>query len=220
MGSNVNSGPVGSSEVSVIVEFVDEPAARTRTQNNIFARSQVISTKSRIQSRVEQLQVDLDRLSTASAPGQARKSSSNRINRSYHKVFSGAHVLMSESLEKDVRALPYVRKVYRDQEVKVTLNESVSMINADKIWQDYGVYREGIKVGIIDTGIDYTHPDLGGGFGEGCKVAGGYDFVNDDGDPMDDHSHGTHVAGIVAADGESIKGVAPKATEILPINWI
>lgn len=43
----------------------------------------------------------------------------------------------------------------------------------------------GVKVGIIDTGIDYTHPGLGGCFGEGCRVAVGYDFVDEDADPMD-----------------------------------
>jgi Leucine-rich repeat (LRR) protein len=69
----------------------------------------------------------------------------------------------------------------------------------------------GIRVGIIDTGIDYTHPDLGGCFGAGCKVALGYDFVNGDNNPMDDHGHGTHVAGIVAAEG-GVVGVAPEAT--------
>ncbi|MBK8051567.1 MAG: S8 family serine peptidase [Anaerolineales bacterium] len=67
-----------------------------------------------------------------------------------------------------------------------------------------------MDVAIIDTGIDYTHPDLGGCFGIGCRVAGGWDFYNNDGDPMDDHSHGTHVAGIVAASG-AITGVAPSA---------
>lgn len=64
----------------------------------------------------------------------------------------------------------------------------------------------GVTVAIIDTGIDYTHPELGGAFGEGHLVVDGYDFVNDDADPMDDHYHGTHVAGIVAG---STTGVAP-----------
>jgi hypothetical protein len=71
---------------------------------------------------------------------------------------------------------------------------------------------EGIRVGVIDTGIDYTHPALGGAFGAGHKVAGGWDFVNNDDDPKDDFGHGTHVAGIIAADSPEIAGVAPAAT--------
>ncbi|MEK6872163.1 MAG: S8 family serine peptidase, partial [Nanoarchaeota archaeon] len=69
---------------------------------------------------------------------------------------------------------------------------------------------KGIKIGIIDTGVDYTHKDLGGCFGNNCKVAGGYDFINNDDDPMDDHGHGTHVAAIAGGNGV-LKGVAPDA---------
>ena len=65
----------------------------------------------------------------------------------------------------------------------------------------------GVKVAIIDSGIDYNHPDLNSNYW------GGYDFVNDDSDPMDDNGHGTHVAGTVAAldDGIGVVGVAPEA---------
>lgn len=65
----------------------------------------------------------------------------------------------------------------------------------------------GVKVAVIDSGVDYNHPDLA------ANYAGGYDFVNDDPDPMDDNSHGTHVAGTVAAvkDGVGVVGVAPSA---------
>ena len=70
-----------------------------------------------------------------------------------------------------------------------------------------------IKVAVIDSGIDYTHPDLGGCLGAGCKIAGGFDFVNNDADPMDDDGHGTHVAGTVTAwDNDiGVVGVAPEA---------
>lgn len=63
----------------------------------------------------------------------------------------------------------------------------------------------GVKVAVIDTGIDYTHPDLDG------RYAGGYDFVNDDDDPLDDNGHGTHVSGTIAAvaNGFGVVGVAP-----------
>jgi len=63
----------------------------------------------------------------------------------------------------------------------------------------------GVKVAVVDTGIDYTHPELAGAY------RGGYDFVNNDADPRDDHYHGTHVAGTIAAalNGTGVVGVAP-----------
>ena len=67
-----------------------------------------------------------------------------------------------------------------------------------------------VTIAILDTGIDYTHPDLGGCIGPTCKVRGGYDFTNSNSNPMDDNGHGTHCAGIAAANG-AIKGVAPDA---------
>lgn len=67
-----------------------------------------------------------------------------------------------------------------------------------------------VTIAVIDTGIDYNHSDLGGCIGPSCKVLGGYDFVNSDTNPMDDNGHGTHCAGIAAANG-GIKGVAPDA---------
>jgi subtilisin family serine protease len=72
---------------------------------------------------------------------------------------------------------------------------------------DGGNTGAGVKVAIIDTGIDYNHPDLD------ANYVGGIDFVNDDNDPIDDAGHGTHCAGIVAAedDGEGVVGVAPDA---------
>ncbi|KAL0260198.1 hypothetical protein SLS55_003882 [Diplodia seriata] len=85
-----------------------------------------------------------------------------------------------------------------------------------------GVYGEGAVVAVVDTGIDYSHPALGGGIGDGFKVSGGYDFVGDgtwpleektpDADPMDQMGHGTHVSGIIAGQTDYWVGVAPKAT--------
>lgn len=70
------------------------------------------------------------------------------------------------------------------------------------------VLGAGVKVAILDTGIDYLHPDLAPNY------AGGFDFVNGDEDPMDDNGHGTHVSGTVAAaqDGIGMIGIAPSAS--------
>lgn len=77
----------------------------------------------------------------------------------------------------------------------------------------------------MDTGVDYTHPALGGCFGKKCLVSYGYDLVGDtwdgfdapkpDGDPFDKCiGHGTHVSGIIAAQPNELNftGVAPGAT--------
>ena len=79
------------------------------------------------------------------------------------------------------------------------------IIQADDAW-DIHKGSTSVIVAIVDTGIDYTHDDLSGHY-----LALGYDWVNNDNDPMDDHWHGTHCAGIAAAimdDGIGVAGVA------------
>lgn len=67
----------------------------------------------------------------------------------------------------------------------------------------------GVTVAVLDTGIDYDHPDLD------ANYLDGYDFVNGDADPLDDNGHGTHVAGTIAAEDNDVDsgvvGVAPQA---------
>ncbi len=87
-------------------------------------------------------------------------------------------------------------------------------IDAPEAW-DIETGDSTVIVGVIDTGVDYLHPDLAGNV-----LPDGYDFVNQDADPMDDNGHGTHVAGIIAALSNNhigISGVAWHA-KILPIK--
>lgn len=98
-----------------------------------------------------------------------------------------------------------------DKKVTTTMAESRPLIGADQVETRLGITGRGITVCVVDTGIDYTHPSLGGCLGPACKVVGGYDFINGDADPADDHGHGTHVAGTIASAHTTYRGIAPEA---------
>lgn len=98
------------------------------------------------------------------------------------------------------------------------------MTQVDKL-RAQGITGKGTKIAVIDTGIDYLHPALGGGFGAGHLVAYGTDLVGDnysgfntpvpDDDPIDEcEGHGSHVAGIIAAQTNPLgfTGAAPDVT--------
>ncbi|MED4202872.1 S8 family serine peptidase [Neobacillus mesonae] len=98
---------------------------------------------------------------------------------------------------------------------QVQTEESVKIIGVDEVRSFFDsknkrLTGKGVTVGVIDTGVDYTHPDLKPNY------KGGHDLVDNDTDPMETLTpgrqtiHGTHVAGIIAANGK-IKGVAPEA---------
>ncbi len=95
-----------------------------------------------------------------------------------------------------------------ENEIKTYIENSVPYLGTEIPRMD-GIDGTGIKVAIIDTGVDFNHPDLFG-WGPNGKVIGGYNFIEENQLPMDNNGHGTKVAGIIAADG-SIFGVAPKA---------
>ncbi len=84
-------------------------------------------------------------------------------------------------------------------------------IRAPRAWDETIGSRE-IYVAVIDTGIDYNHNDLSANMGRDLDGNFGRDTVNGDNNPMDDHSHGTHVAGTIGAVGNNAVGVAG-------VNW-
>ncbi len=120
-----------------------------------------------------------------------------------------------EALEAVLAADPGLH-AYPDLVMQTMDSTSNEAIGAPQVWNKtdtsgHPLIGTGVVVAVVDTGICYTHPDLGGGIGPGHKIIGGYDFYNNDSDPMDDNGHGTHVAGIIAGDG-GIHGVAPGAS--------
>jgi len=139
----------------------------------------------------------------------------------YRSLFNGVSLEIPSSEIAALAELPGVRAVWPVVQVPVPqLATSLEMINAIEAYDELGYDGSGVLVAVIDTGIDYNHPDLGGGWGK--RVVGGWDFVGDnfdagdparrtpvpDPDPMDPNGHGTHVAGIIGAHG-LLRGVAP-----------
>lgn len=125
----------------------------------------------------------------------------------YHIINAKAVEIPEQAIDR-FKKNPRVKYVEEDAEVHTlqeTLPWGVNRIDADLVWNSNK--GTGVNISIIDTGIDYTHPDLKDNY------KGGYDFVNNDADPKDDNGHGTHCAGIAAAENNTIGvvGVAPKA---------
>jgi Subtilase family len=128
------------------------------------------------------------------------------VRHEYTRTFRGAAVELHEGQSPEALAqLPNVAAVYPDTEVVAFSTSGATGAQPVVHRMRANAGGNGIVVAVLDTGIDGTHPALAG------KVIGGWDFVNDDADAMDDHRHGTHVAGIIAAQSGQMTGVAPNA---------
>lgn len=156
----------------------------------------------------------------------------------FDTLWNGISVKIDPTQLGTLMRLPGVKAVYPVDVIGIPetfdlgydpeLYTALAMTGADVAQSELGYTGAGIKVAVMDTGIDYDHPDLGGCFGPGCRVETGWDFVGDDfnadsaspfynpipvpdPDPDDCYGHGTHVAGIIGASG-TVTGVAPEVT--------
>lgn len=87
------------------------------------------------------------------------------------------------------------------------------LLNTSNAWR-YHMGNSQVIIAVLDSGVNALHPDLAG------RVLSGYDFVNNDADATDDHGHGTHIAGIIAANvnnGIGSAGICPGCS-ILPVK--
>ncbi|UHA73782.1 S8 family serine peptidase [Paenibacillus sp. 481] len=164
-----------------------------------------------------------------------------QIEHEYSQAFNGFAVRIAENKLDKLLSLPGVKAVYPDLEykalpvdtstVKPYMDQSAGHIGTNKLWSK-DIEGKGIKVGVLDTGVDYNHPSLKGAY----KADGSYDFVDKDADPMEtepvagkgpnaqgrpyETDHGTHVAGTIVGQGNpsipndpkgALRGIAPKA---------
>jgi subtilisin family serine protease len=225
--------------VKVIVEFEQAPAeievmkqaAKGKKLSSSAANEKVEQSHKAFKEHVQSLKVQKN--------STEYKVEDVTITREYKKAINGVAMTLPGVAVKDLLQSGVVNRVFKDYEVKVEppvktkeaiepkMADSIPQIGVDKLHAE-NITGKGIKVGVIDTGIDYNHPDLK----EAYK--GGYDFVDDDADPMETTyedwinagkptypgrvyytNHGTHVAGTIAAQQKNdvdyaVKGVAPE----------
>ncbi|MEH7480428.1 S8 family serine peptidase [Neobacillus drentensis] len=226
-------------EVSVIVEFKDKPQKTALLEAQSKGKSlSAEEAKAKVDASHETFQNDLQTIFKNELKG---KKDIYTIKRSFKHAFNGVTMTLPANKVKALLKSTAVKTVWSDMEVQVEppVNEQtqeqaethtmVTFPGIEKLHEE-GFTGKGVKVGILDTGIDYNHPDLKDAF------KGGYDFVDNDNDPMettyDDWKksgkaeinggtyyteHGTHVAGIIAGQGKNnttdtpVEGVAPDA---------
>lgn len=223
-------------QISVIVEFTE----------NVVAQSELLKqSKSTLENKVKKQQ---ERFKTFLDKNQKEKSIDNyKIGYEYDTVFNGMELKIKAKEIKKLLESEDVKYIHINEEIKLDLpvetnrkssevtpkmNDSVPHLGINQL-HEQGLKGEGVKVGVIDTGIDYNHPDLKDNYkgettsNKDINKVKGWDFVDNDSDPMETTyadwqkanqedgsseyvgthsyytSHGTHVSGTIAANGSS-----------------
>ncbi|MQR94399.1 S8 family serine peptidase [Fictibacillus phosphorivorans] len=229
-------------EISVIVEFQSKPSHVAVLEAKMKGKS---LKKETAQAKVEEehkiFKEDIEKHLTIKG-----KKNSPKITRTYKSAYNGAAITLPANQVEDLLKSKAVKAVFKNVTYNVdpvqaqelpsdvkrditTSVESLPYLKVDKLHEE-GITGEGIKVGVLDTGVDYNHPDLKDAY------QGGYDFVDNDADPMEATykdweiskkleyngsssyytSHGTHVSGTIVGQNKndsevSVEGVAPDA---------
>lgn len=228
----------GSEQVAVLVELVEAPATTVYADklegSKLPKEAAVAEATSAARAQLTRISRAQDDLAATLRRGQIDTTEIYRVQR----VLNGIAVYVAMNKVDELRALPGVKAVHMLVPEYPMLSTSVPFVGAPELWNNStglgtNLMGAGIKVGIIDTGIDYQHSNFGGrglladytannrasnadGFFPTQKVAGGFDFAGDnytggnapvpDADPMDCNGHGSHVAGIAAGQGVNSDG--------------
>lgn len=222
-----------SGTLGVVIELNDIPStvAFARSQSSGTSVQAVQTAKTQL-ARVERAQQGL--LAPLSALGA-------QVIYRTQRVYNGIAVHVDAAKLDQLAALPGVKAIHPLIKHSLELDSSVPLIGAPQLWAGTGIPAPltgtGMKIAIIDTGIDYIHTGFGGSglpadytrndgtlitespaLFPSARVVGGYDFVGDaytgsntpqpDPDPMDCNGHGSHVAGISAGNGVTDTGAA------------
>ena len=146
-------------------------------------------------------------------------------------AFNGFACMATDEAIKQLESRRDVAYIYHDERHRMLPEKSeakpvdskdiawhVDKVNAPAVWNyngSTGYNGNGVIVAVVDSGVDYTHVDIAGSMWDGGSdyPHHGFDICNNDNDPMDDYCHGTHVAGIIAGQGNAgtQTGIAPGA---------
>ncbi len=215
--------------VPVVLEFHQPPVAVYRQANpaaDIVKYQEDLSHQHRqfldqLVSLGVNVQLGSSRVVEATPEGRREVT----IPHDFTYVFNGIGVLMPGRNVTNVSQMSDVRAVtFNRERVYLNLDKSVPYTGATKLWErkdaaGLAIRGEGVSVAVIDTGIDWTHPAFGGfTYAPNDKVVYAASYTGEF--PQDNFGHGSHVAGIVAGDGDykgtprgdsQISGMAPKA---------
>ncbi|MBX9975081.1 S8 family serine peptidase [Cytobacillus firmus] len=238
---NVNSPEL----VNVIIEFTQAPAKVELMKQKANGKKMALSSAlDKVEASHQQFKKEFNKL-TGLKVASSQKLDDSKIIREYKHAFNGVAVTIPGNMLEELVKSDVVKRVWNNKEIQLDLPkepqelksaaqsgsaDSNRQIGADKL-HEKNINGKGIKVGVIDTGIDYNHPDLKDAY------KGGYDFVDNDSDPMETTykdwqnsggypeiyngspfytSHGTHVSGTIAGQKKNaveyaVEGVAPES---------
>ncbi|MFN7988511.1 MAG: S8 family serine peptidase [Thermoanaerobaculia bacterium] len=210
-----------------MVELEGEPAVESWLKAGGPGKRAALGASVARVSELESAQLRLEELLTAPEIGAS-------VQYRTQRVFNGIAVFVDPSRVDAIRALPGVKSVRPLVLHEPSNSTSVPFLGVpQKVWQALGNTGDGVKVGVIDSGIDYIHAGFGGSGAEAdyrandrtkapdayfpnARVVGGTDFAGDsytgsnapkpDPDPMDCGGHGSHVAGTIGGSGVRADG--------------
>jgi len=179
-----------SKKVDVIVQLAGDPVAVAEAKaGSTFSPAKRDKVKAKLRSAQNTL-------------GKRIQAKGGSVTYRMQSAYNGVRVRIQSSKVASLAGLPGVKSVHQLTPKTLTNTESVPYIGTGTAWETYGKTGKGVKVAVIDTGIDYTHADFGGPgtpaayteakaksaqpadpglFGPAApRVKGGYDFVGDD----------------------------------------
>jgi uncharacterized repeat protein (TIGR01451 family) len=228
-----------SASVQVLVELFGEPASRTygRTFDRDRSRGQGVATASAVSASKAQISANKNEQSRVLAAIAKSGVTTSELYRATRAVNGIAYTVARADVDK-LRGVQGVKSVHIIEQEYLTMSTTIPFLGVPAVWSGsfpLGLTGQGVKIGIIDTGVDYQHATFGGtgaladyqannrtaapdAYYPTARVVGGFDFAGDaytganapapDADPMDCNGHGTHVASTAGGGGVKADGTA------------